>query len=155
MWFRRSKAEFSDGVIDLYPLMTCDDPELNIDFNYVFRITESGSLKEAGQISLRQGEGPGIYFFGHVGYHIDPPYRGHGYALRACKLLMPLCRSLSMNSLIITTDVDNRPSRRICEALGCKLECVAPVPLRMQNRFQLSPAKCRYIWLIQPNGEKP
>lgn len=152
-WFRRRPA-YSDGVIDLYPLLTCDDPELNIDVNYVFRITKTGCLKEAGQISLRQGEGPGIYYFGHIGYHVDPPYRGRGYALRACKLLIPLCQGMGMRSLVITTDVDNVPSRRICESLGCRLECIASVPTRMQNKFQLSPAKCRYIWQITPNEEK-
>ncbi|MBQ2699634.1 MAG: GNAT family N-acetyltransferase [Clostridia bacterium] len=151
--FRRQPA-FTDGVIDLYPLMTCDDPEINIDVNYVFKITRHGSFKEIGQISLRLGEGPGIYFFGHIGYHIDPPYRGHGYALCACRLIKPLCQRLHQRSVVITTDTDNLPSRKICEHLGCVLESVVPVPVRMQNRFQLSSAKCRYIWVIQPGDEK-
>jgi len=146
--FCRRRPTYSDGVIDLYPMMTSDDPELSIRINYVFRICPSGSRKEAGQISLRMGEGEGIYYFGHIGYHVDPPYRGHGYAQRACLLLAPLCRALDCRSLVITTDVDNAPSRRICENLNCVLESITPVPIRMQNRFQLSAAKCRYIWRI-------
>lgn len=150
MLFRRSRVAFTDGVIDLVPLnLWPPDEEMGFGENYDFMITPHGSRREAGRIALRVGESPCVYYFGHVGYHVDPPYRGQHYALRACRLLVPLMLREGKRSVVITTDPDNIPSRRTCEGLGCALERIVQVPKRIQRRWEISAVKCRYIWHLE------
>ena len=149
MLFRRFRPEFTDGVIDLVPIRLFP-PEEEMGFGevYDYIIAPHGQRREAGRISLRLGESPCVYYFGHIGYHVDPPWRGHHYAARACALLGPLIAASGKSSIVITTDPDNMPSRHTCERIGCILESIVPVPPLMQSRWELSPVKCRYVWKI-------
>ena len=88
MLFRKNRAEFTDGVIDLLPArFTPPDPAMGFGRERIWKITLHNRRDEIGEISYRNGESRCVYYFGHIGYHIDPPYRGHHYALRACRLL--------------------------------------------------------------------
>jgi RimJ/RimL family protein N-acetyltransferase len=102
-------------------------------------------------VSLRLGESPQLYYLGHIGYRVEEPFRGHGYAARAVAALRPVLLGLGLHTVVITTDVDNVPSRRTCERLGCVLERVAPVPPQYRALCMDSPAKCRYILFVQEN----
>ncbi len=147
MWFRKRAAEFSDGVIDLIPLhLYPPDEEMGFGRNYDYMIVEHGQRKEAGRINLRLGESECMYYFGHIGYHVDPPFRGHGYARRACELLRPLILLHGKESVVITCDPDNWASRKTCIRLGCELEREVDVPKRIQTKWFISARKCRYIW---------
>ena len=149
MWFRKQRAEFTDGVIDLIPLrLYPPEEEMGFGHNYDYMIVEHGQRKEAGRISLRVGESECVYYFGHIGYHIDPPFRGHHYAARACELLRPLILLHGKESVVITCDPDNWPSRKTCIRLGCELERTVDVPVRIQKRWYISERKCRYIWRL-------
>lgn len=140
---------FSDGVIDLYPLhFLKNDLSIGAEENYGFRITPCGTSKNAGEINLRIGESREMYYFGHIGYHVNMAHRGNRYAQKACRLIFPLCHTLNLRSLVITTDVDNLASRKTCEALGCILESITDVPEDLQVRFELSKKKCRYILVV-------
>lgn len=148
------KAAFSDGVLDLLPLdLVSADDDLGIQETFVFTIAPAGTKKNAGQITLRTGDSRGIYYFGHIGYHINVGYRGHHYALRACKMLIPLMQVLRMGSIIITTDIDNYPSRRTCESLGAVLESTVAVPIDYRRRYGLSDFKCRYVFRVPQREE--
>ena len=59
MLFRRVRAEFSDGVIDLLPLRLYP-PEKEMGFGrvYDYMIVPHGTHREVGRISLRMGESP-------------------------------------------------------------------------------------------------
>lgn len=92
---------------------------------------------------------PGGLLYGHIGYHIDPDYRGHRYAGRACRLLRQEILSSGKSTVVITCDPDNMPSRKTCRNLGCLLEGICAVPEQMQKDFDLSARKCRYIWRIK------
>ena len=59
-----------------------------------------------------------------------------------------MMRQLGKTSVVITTDPDNIPSRRTCEALGCEMERIVDVPKEIRNRWEISPVKCRYIWRL-------
>lgn len=149
MFFRRFHPELSDGVIDLVPIrLYPPDSDMGFGECYDYIIAPHGQSREAGRISLRLGESPCVYYFGHIGYHVDPPYRGHRYAQRACALLAPLMRSRGKTSVVITTDPDNIPSRRTCEGLGCEMERIVDVPREIRRRWEISPVKCRYIWRL-------
>jgi predicted acetyltransferase len=149
MIFRRNRAEYSDGIIDLIPIhFTPPDPAMGFGREQIWRITLHDHKGEIGQISYRNGESRCIYYFGHIGYHIDEPYRGHHYARRACLLLEHEIRISGKSSVVITCDPDNEPSRRTCIGLGCLFEGITDVPEDIRRKYEISPVKCRYIWVL-------
>jgi RimJ/RimL family protein N-acetyltransferase len=99
----------------------------------------------AGSISLRIGHSPNLDFYlGHIGYHVLPPARGHHYAERACRLLLPLARAHEHKVLWITCNPENAASRRTCERLGLKLVDTVNVPRENPLYSQGDRQKCRY-----------
>jgi len=102
-------------------------------------------LRIAGGISLRIGyTDPIEMYYGHMGYHVYPPARGHHYAERACRLLFPLCRRHGLRTLWITCNPDNHASRRTCERLGMRLVNTVPVPEGDALYARGDREKCRY-----------
>ncbi|MBQ8082526.1 MAG: GNAT family N-acetyltransferase [Clostridia bacterium] len=147
--FFARNASFSNDQIDVR--LTSQDitsQECGIDDGYLFYIYRRHGLKKIGYVSLRLGESPSLYYLGHIGYRIDEPYRGNGYARQACELIKPFARELGLLSVVITTDTDNMASRKTCERLGCALEAIVPVPPEYQPLCSGSQYKCRYIWRI-------
>ncbi len=154
MIFHRYRAEYSDQVIDLIPVhFTPPDPEMGFGREQIWRITLHDSRGEIGQISYRDGESRCIYYFGHIGYHIDPPFRGHHYAKRACLLLKKEILTSGKRSVVITCDPDNEASRKTCIGLGCLWEGVTKVPDDIQKKYEISSVKCRYIWHLADQQE--
>ena len=103
MLFRHNRPEYSDGVIDLIPLhIGAPDRELGFGHEQVWKITLHDDRREIGQISYRDGESRCVYYYGHIGYHIDPPYRGRHFAYRACRLIRREIRLSGKTSAVIT-----------------------------------------------------
>lgn len=153
-WYFQRHPVFSDGKIDLYPLRDPgNDPALGFRRVLEWKICVSGSRQEIGRVTYRTGEGRGIYYFGHIGYHVDPPWRGNHYALRACLLIRDVIQRSGKSSVIITCDPDNDASRKTCEALGCLKECVTDVDRELQEKYDISARKIRYIWKLQGREE--
>ena len=145
---------FTNGVIDLR--LSGEDvfnEECGIQDGYVFYIYKHHGLHKMGYVRLRLGESPSLYYLGHIGYRIDPPYRGNGYAKQACELLQPLMREHGLRSVVITTDTDNAASRKTCEHLGCVLESIADVPNEYRVLCSGSEKKCRYIYFVREENE--
>lgn len=114
----------------------------------VFDIVDRETDRTAGEIALRIGEGASLYYLGHIGYHMDPPFQGRHGALRACRMVLPLLREMGMRSFVITTDEDNISSIRTCELLGCVLESTVDVPNWCRVEYSISHRKRRYIYEI-------
>ena len=154
MIFHRYRAEYTDFVIDLIPLhFTPPEPAMGFGREQIWRITLHNSRKEIGQISYRDGESRCIYYFGHIGYHIDPPYRGNHYARRACLILRKEIIRSGKNSVVITCDPENEPSRKTCVSLGCLWEGITSVPEDIRKRYDISAIKCRYVWHMPEEQE--
>ena len=154
MFFHRNKAAFSDGIIDLIPIHTgAPNRELGFGHEQVWKITLHNERDEIGQISYRNGESRYVYYYGHIGYHIDQPYRGHHYAYSACRLIQNEVLLSGKTSVVITCDPDNEPSRRTCIRLGCRFERIAEVPEDIYSKYEISRTKCRYIWHVVPTDE--
>jgi hypothetical protein len=99
----------------------------------------------AGGIAMRIGHSDDIErYYGHVGYHVYPPSRGHHYAERAVRLLLPLAQHHGMNPLWITTNPDNLASRRTCERLGAEFVETLEVPQGHPLYLRGERRKCRY-----------
>ena len=59
---------------------------------------------------------------GHIGYSIGPKYRGKGYGTELLQLALEFCRSLHLDSVLVTCDVRNTPSAKVIMANGGVLE---------------------------------
>lgn len=114
----------------------------------VFDIMDREERMVTGELAIRLGEGPSLFYLGHIGYHVNPPWQGHHVALQACRLCFPLLRAMGMRTLVITTDEDNLPSIHTCEGLQCALECTVDVPHWCVREFGISLRKRRYILTI-------
>jgi len=136
-----------DGDLELFLVATHPgNPRLGWVPWYEFAMCPVGCPeRHMGAISLRVGHTPHILFYaGHIGYHVLPPYRGHHYAARSCRLLFPLARAHRLNPLWITCDPDNWASRRSCELAGGTLVEIVDVPPADPLYWQGSRQKCRY-----------
>lgn len=152
---RRGQISLSDDLIGLRPreyygclLQLGGAKELDFD------IIDLDTLKKAGEIALRVGDDESLFYLGHIGYHVDPPFQGRHDALRACQLCLPIFWEMKMRSLVITTDEDNIPSIRTCERLGCILESTVDVPLWCREEFGISARKRRYILENSVTGQQ-
>lgn len=93
---------------------------------YYFEMRVDGN--RVGAVSLRVGYSKSLYFTGQIGYAVDAPHRGNGYAGDACRALIPLMLKHGMIKVLITNNTDNLASRRVCEKLGAKFIRVAKIP---------------------------
>jgi predicted acetyltransferase len=98
-----------------------------------------------GHIQLRLGATPGMVGFGgQIGFGVEPAHRGHRYAARSCRLLLPLARAHGMTELWITCNPDNWASRRTCELAGAQLVEIVDLPPDSDMYLEGERQKCRY-----------
>lgn len=117
----------TDGEIELYCVAKNPAvPEKKRVPSYSFEIRRDGS--RVGEVNLRIGYTDGLYYGGQIGYSVDEPYRGHGYAAKACRLLAPVIRAHGMKKVLITNEYTNIASKRTCEKLGAKFIRKARLP---------------------------
>ena len=112
---------------------------------YTFRMVWPQTSQYAGRINLRHGHTELVErYAGHIGYRVEPEFRGHHLAAQAVEMLKPLAARLGLNPLWITCDPDNEPSRRTCEQAGGVLIEVVTVPESSPMYAGGARAKCRY-----------
>jgi tagatose 1,6-diphosphate aldolase len=117
---------------------------------YQFALRVSGAERPAGHLRLRVGHTRDLeYYIGHIGYDVVPSHRGHHFAERACRLVLPLARRVGLDVLWITCDPDNIASRRTCERLGAELVEVVDVPRDHLLFVTGHPKKCRYRLVLE------
>jgi len=148
----REEPMFENAEISLVPREYYGfNRHIGSEHTLTFDVVELSSDRVAGEISLRIGDSPEQFYLGHVGYHVDPPFRGHRYAAKACRLCAPLLRNLGMRSAVITTDPTNLPSIKTCDWLHCELESTVAVPRKITDKLEISTVKRRYLWLLEPD----
>lgn len=118
-WFGRNKNRREGKVVDLVEERTIDASSFN---NYVpsivYGIYRHHSHIRVGNCDLRLGMNDELYYAGNIGYRIEPPYRGNGYAYEACRILLDLAKEKGMQEVIITCSPDNIASLKTLEKLG-------------------------------------
>ena len=95
-----------------------------------------------------------ILMFGVLGWYVarsigmsggvHSPHRGHRYAARSLRLLIPLARELGIAPLWITCDPENAASRRSAERAGATLAEIIDLPPTCVIARNGHPRKCRY-----------
>lgn len=103
-----------------------------------------------GQIDLRLSDSePLILYGGQVGYGIDRAYRGHSYALEACRLLKTVAMAHQYHQLWITCNPDNEASIRTCEKLGAVFIERLSIPKGTELWRRGDREKLRYLWRLE------
>jgi tagatose 1,6-diphosphate aldolase len=121
------------------------DPAINYVPAYKFKMTLGNQPEEIGNIELRIGNTDSIVLYGgHIAYGVEPAYRGHHYAARACRLLLPLARSHGLTTIWITCNPDNYASRRTCELAGATFVEIVDLPEDNDMYLRGEQQKCRY-----------
>ena len=112
---------------------------------YYFNMAPVDGDEMLGVIVLRVGNNHDIIMYlGHVGYEVKPEHRGHHYAARSVKLLLPLAKQHHLNPLWITTNPDNHASRRTCELAGATLVEIVYLPKSYKAHQERARQRCRY-----------
>lgn len=139
-WARATYDGLSCDADDFPPLPDLDDGSIRLICHrrvpadpvkqyvpaYHFLIDKGGQT--VGRIDLRLGYPLPLFYAGQIGYAVEEAWRGRGYAGAACRLLRPVMRAHGMKIALITNDVHNLASRRVCEKAGAKFWCRVPLP---------------------------
>ena len=122
------------------------DPSRDFVPAYHFRILLSDG-SDVGHINFRVGDTEHVRLCaGHIGFEILEPFRGHGYALQACRAIASFVR-LFYGAVTITCDPDNLASMRTIERLGASFADEVPVPPHDPHFQRGSRSKRRYRWI--------
>ena len=143
-WLR--PGDLLDEELELVLSEACEaDPTKGYVPAYRFLMRRVGTRDRIGYIDLRVGETHRLRMYGgHLAYGIEPAYRGHRYAARACRLLFPLARRHGMSELWVTCNPDNAASRRTCELAGAVLVEIVDLPEDIDMYQDGDRQKCRY-----------
>lgn len=117
---------------------------------YHYRMLLHGTTTAVGRIDLRIGESENLYYGGNIGYTVYESYRGRKFAAKACRMLKPVARAHGLQTVSITCNPDNLPSRRTCELLGAKLQAIVDLPPHNEMYLDGERQKCIYEWTISP-----
>lgn len=147
---RNDEFEFIDpgalveGEMELVVVKrTPADPSRNWLPAYLFEMRVGG--QKAGGLNLRVGNTRDIVMYcGHIGYNVEPEYRGNRYAERACRLILPLMRAHGLGTIWITCDPQNIASRRTCERLGADMIEIVSLPEHHDMYQRGRREVCRY-----------
>lgn len=118
---------------------------------YIYHIYRHRSREPMGHITFRlndKGCEEYIYYTGNIGYGVDEPFRGHGYARKACVIIKRLAQAFNMPALIITCNPDNLPSKRTCENLGARLDEIVDLPPHNIMYKMGERQKCIFVWEV-------
>jgi len=111
--------------------------------SYDFDLLVDG--EKVGLINFRAQNTHSLEMYGgHFAYGVRPEHRGHHYAARGVKLLLPFARRHGFKTIWITCNPDKRASRRTCELIGCELVEVVRLPEDNDQYLAGEREKCRY-----------
>lgn len=110
---------------------------------YRFHILCGG--ERAGTVSLRIGRSELLLrYAGHVGFGVDPRFRGRALAERAVRLIFPLAVTHGLTPLWVTCNPANLASRRVLERLGAVYVDTVPLPADYDTYAEGQREKCRF-----------
>ncbi|MDB5297181.1 MAG: tagatose-bisphosphate aldolase [Phycisphaerales bacterium] len=120
---------------------------------YLFHIMVCRTGERVGRLSLRVGHQEWtVLYNGHLGYAVDEPHRGHGYAERAARLVLPLAARHGLAELWVTCGPDNPASRRTIERLGGTYVETVDVPPDFPLPAGAVRQKMRYRLAVPPSA---
>jgi HAD superfamily hydrolase (TIGR01509 family) len=153
----RNPGRLVDGELELVlTVRQPADPVKKWVPQYQFEMRRTGTARRLGLIHLRIGPARILRYAGHVGYEVDSSQRGHRYAARSCRLLLPFARAHGLRAVWITTDPANLPSRRTCELVGARYVETVRIPRDHEMYRSGARFRRRYrLGLRQPSSPPP
>lgn len=134
----------SDEIFLTLDRTTAAYPEKGWVLVYHFLICRLSDGVQVGHCDLRIGHTERLFFGGNIGYGIEPPFRGHHYAGKACLLLFRLAAKHDMRYLYITCNPQNTASRKTCEYVGGTLQAIVDLPADNDMYLRGEKQKCIY-----------
>ena len=128
-WLFKYKVTEGDTV-DLM-LESHRNPSVHNDYvpSDIYGIFLHGTSLRIGECDIRIGMNEELYYAGNIGYRIYEPYRGHGYAYEAAKMLLKIAyEEHGLDEVILTCSPDNTASKKTLEKLGGELIETVDVP---------------------------
>lgn len=94
------------------------------------------NTKIVGIISVRHNieVEPLNKYYGHIGYSVHPDFRRQGHAKTMLSSVLPFCKEIGIDKLLITCVEDNIGSYKTIEANGGILESIIEVPNSKSHR---------------------
>ena len=115
---------------------------------YLFDIVMHDGTR-VGQIDLRLGNSESLKMYGgQLGYGIDRPFRGRGFAAEACLLLKQVALEVGFEELWITCNPDNIASIKTCEKIAAKYIELVDVPQNSELWHRGDREKLRFLWRL-------
>ena len=135
---------FTDGELTLVLAeLVPSDPVKGWVAYYLFEMQVAGTV--VGRILVRAARTHFLdHYAGQIGYTVQEEHRGHRYAARSVRLLVPFARQLDMGTLWITCDPSNAASRRSCEHAGATFVEIVPLPVDCDMYRAGDRERCRY-----------
>ena len=121
------------------------DPVKGYVPGYEFAMRSHPGGETIGHLRFRVGDENGVLRYGgHIGYDVEPAYRGHRYAARSLHLILPFARAHGLMRLWISCGPANIASRRTCELAGAALREIVDIPEEHEMRRHEGQSICRY-----------
>lgn len=153
-------AVYPDNSVRKYTLMNMSFGPVTLIFEKIVEVDPGGELvpfyhfrilnragQQVGHLNFKVGDTHHIIqCVGHIGYEIQPEYRGNSYAYFACNAIRPFIREF-YDRVILTSDPDNTASIKIIERLNAKFIGEIEVPESDPSYGHRSKRKRRYEWI--------
>jgi len=141
----RKPGKLIDGDLELVLVRTVPaNPEKGYSPAYVFEMRHPGKTSPIGSIRLRIGSAARLRYPGHIGYEVRKRSRGHRYAARSSRLLLPLALAHGLKSVWLTVDPKNISSRKTCEIIGANYIATVRIPKGHEMHHHGARYRCRY-----------
>ena len=120
------------------------DPVKKYVPQYEFEMRRTGEETTMGTIRLRIGPEDILRYAGNIGYEVKPEYRGHRYAARSCRLIIPLAAAHGLKAVWLTVDPHNIPSLKTCRIIGAKYVETVRLPREHEMYKKEAPYRRRF-----------
>jgi len=141
----KKPGKLIDGDLELVLVRTIpENPEKGYSPAYVFEMRHPGKTFPIGSIRLRIGPAARLRYPGHIGYEVRKSSRGHRYAARSSRLLLPLAHAHGLKAVWLTVDPKNISSRKICEIIGANHIATMRIPKDHEMYHHGARYRCRY-----------
>ena len=123
--------EWLKGIDDLAQAETCPDGYVPMT---QFICVREADKKLVGVIQVRHYFNDYLEKFGgHIGYSVRPSERKKGYATEMLGLILPYCKELGLDKVLVTCLENNEASRRVIKNNGGVYESTVYEPNRKAN----------------------
>ncbi len=115
-----------------------------------YRFDINADNKWVGWINVKIGYSIRAYYDGQIGFMInDEKERNHGYMTKACLALRPFLKQCGYRQILISTDENNAPCRRVMEKIGAVLLETVDTPAWTGIYRQGQRRTCIYEWSVK------